>query len=470
MPEVADSQVIRDLKLEYIKTKQECSDLIGRFGPNHPEVVTVRARLEAVAEKMQQEMVSILAVTKVQLGRTEKQEEDLKRELEEQEARVREFSRLAVQYSVLNNSYETLNKTYDAIVKRVEEIEIQMAAGSKDDNIFIITRPSVPVKPARPRKALSLVIAAFLGLVGGVGLCFFIDYLDTTIKTKADAESILRLPVIGYVPAIREGDVAKSAKGAHRSVELLALDKPRSAVAEAFRSVRTALAFSGTDGSLKHFLVTSSSPKEGKTLVSVNLAVTMAQSGKKVLLVDADMRKPRVHKVFRLPAAPGLSNLLVREGVSSTEEAIQSIKDVENLSFLPCGPIPPNPAELLSSVRMRELLKEFDALFDVVIFDTPPVINVTDSVILSQYVHGAIMVVRSFSTQREFARRAKELLTQSQGKVLGVVLNNVDIPRGGYYSYDSYYYYQQYYYYYSDDNKKKVRKRRRRRSHDRTAG
>jgi len=165
-----------------------------------------------------------------------------------------------------------------------------------------------------------------------------------------------------------------------------------------------------------------------------------------------------------------LSNLLVREGVSSTEEAIQSIKDVENLSFLPCGPIPPNPAELLSSVRMRELLKEFDALFDVVIFDTPPVINVTDSVILSQYVHGAIMVVRSFSTQREFARRAKELLTQSQGKVLGVVLNNVDIPRGGYYSYDSYYYYQQYYYYYSDDNKKKVRKRRRRRSHDRTAG
>jgi len=523
MPEVADSRTISDLKLEYIRTKQECSDLAERFGPNHPEVVAARARLATIAEKMQQEIASVLAAARAQLDRATKQVNDLRRELTEQEQRVMRFNKLAVRYNTLRTDYETSRKTYGAIAKRIEEIEITMAAGSKNDNIFVITPPRVPVHPARPRKELTVAVAAFLGLGLGLVLCFFVAYLDTTIKNKEDVERILGVPTLGYVPSLRRSASARTAdragasasvtpavwprahgRGAHassgaardgqstapsdvppdRTLELVALGKPRSAVAEAFRSIRTALAFSATNGSLRRVLVTSSLPKEGKTLVSANVAVTLAQSGKRVLLIDADLRKPRLHKVFQVPARPGLSNLLAGEGVSTTQDAIQRVAGVENLSFLPSGPIPPSPADLLGSERMRDLLDELGARFDIIVVDSPPALSVTDPVVLSQYVPGVLMVVRSFTTQCKLAQRAAELLGQAPSrpvgtagqpdsppvttgpsggsKIVGVVLNNVDVHRAGYYGYGRYDCQGYYYYYYgTDDSKPRTRRRHR---------
>ena len=464
MPEVAGSTAIRDLKLEYIRTKQACSDLSERFGPNHPEVVAAGARLDAVAVKMQEEMQSVLAVARAQRERAAGQAEDLRRELAQQELRVMAFNKLAVRYNILQNAYETLNKTYNAIVKRIEEIEITMAAGSKEDNIFVITHPRVPVTPARPRKKLAVGLAVVVGLLLGAGLCFFVDYLDTTIKTKEDVEEILGVPTIGYVPSLRKSDLDKTDGNGQRAVELAALEKPRSAVAEAFRSIRTALAFSATDGALKRLLVTSSSPKEGKTMVSMNVAMALAQAGKRVLLVGADMRKPRLHKVFQVPGRPGLSNLLAGEGVSNARDAIRPVPGIENLSLLPSGPTPPSPADLLGSERMEELLDELSQEFDVLVLDTPPALNVTDAVVLCQYVPGVILVIRSFTTQRKLAQRATELLARAQGKMVGVILNNVDVHRAGYYPYSSYYYYQNYYYHYGDETSEKPRKRRRHRA------
>jgi len=466
IPEVAGSTAIRDLKLEHTKTKQESKDLSSRFGPKHPEVVAVTARLKAIAEDMKKELLSLFAAAQADLARANSLAEQLREELDQQEQRVIGLNALAGEYAMIDKAHATLSRTYEAIVKRVQEIEISMAAGSKNDNVFVISHPQVPVKPSKPRKKLSLFLAFFMGLALGGALCFFVDYLDTTIKTKDGAEKALNAPVIGYVPALKEGDVAKSPDG-QSAVELLALDKPRSAVAEAFRSIRTALAFSSVEEDRRHFVVTSSSPKEGKTLTSINIALALAQAGKKVLLVDADMRKPRLHKIFRVPAAPGLSNILAGEGVAGFQDALQPVAGLDGLSLIPSGPLPPNPAELLGSDRMKDLLTDLHDHFDVVVFDTPPAINVTDSAVLSRNVHGAIMVVRCFSTQRELARRSRDLLTQAGGKLLGVILNNVDVPRSGYYSYDSYYYYHQYYYYYGDDNAKRVRKRRRRRASSR---
>ena len=467
MPEVAGSDAIRDLKLEYIKAKQESKDLSSGFGPRHPEVVAVTARLKTIADKIQEEVQGLLATAQAELSRSNRLAKQLREELDQQEQRVLELNALSAQYRMLEKAHATLSNTYQAIVQRVEEIEISMAAGSSDDNIFIISHPKVPVKPSKPRKKLALLLACFVGLMLGGGVCFFVDYLDTTIKTKDDAEKALGAPVIGYVPALREGDLAQTPDGDKRAIELLALDKPRSAVAECFRSIRTALAFSSVDEDHTNLVVTSSSPKEGKTLASVNLSLALAQAGKKVLLVDADMRKPRLHKVFRVSSSPGLSNILAGEGVSRFQDALRSVAGIDNLGFIPSGPLPPNPAELLGSGRMKDLLRDVHDHFDVVVFDTPPAINVTDSAVLSRSVHGAIMVVRCFSTQRELARRSRDLLSQAGGKLLGVILNNVDVPRGGYYAYDSYYYYHQDYYYYGDDNSKSIRKRRRRRASSR---
>ncbi|MBI5118037.1 polysaccharide biosynthesis tyrosine autokinase [Candidatus Poribacteria bacterium] len=460
LPEIARSETIRDLKLEYIKTKQRFSDLGKSFGPNHPEVKAAQAMLDAIKEKTETEMLSILGSVKSEYDRALRQERQLRAELKKQEEEVMDFNKIAVQYKVLTDESETLSKTYNAVAKRIEEIEIATAAGSKGDNIFIITHPRVPAKPVKPRKAFSLMLASFVGLSLGLGLCFFVEYLDTTIKTKDDVESLFGVPVIGYVPAIEEDDAGGVGQA---PPELHLLRDSRSPVAEAFRSIRTALAFSGMNGSLKNVLVTSASRGEGKSLSSVNIAVMMAQTGKRVILIDADMRKPRLHKIFSAPSSPGLSNLLAGEGVSGLREAIQPVAGIDGLKLLTCGPLPPNPAELLNNPRMKSLIEEMDKEFDVVVFDTPPLVSVTDAAVLSQHVRNIVMVVRSFSTQKELLSRARDIVVETQSRVLGIVLNNADVPRGTYHSY----YYGDYYGYgygADDDDGDGTHKRRRHKS------
>ena len=457
-PEVASSQTIRDLKLEFIKTKQRASDLGKSFGPNHPEVKAAQAMLDAIRDKTQIEMMSILQTVKAEYERAVHQESELKIGLARQEARVMEFNRLAVRYKVLRSEHDTLSKTYNAVARRIEEIEIASAAGSKGDNIFVITHPNVPGRPIKPRKGISIVLSVFFGLALGTALCFFVEYFDTTIKTKEDVEALLGVPVIGYVPGITDDELAEVSNGSPVPAELHSVKRPRSSVAEAFRSIRTALAFSGQDGSLRHILVTSATRGEGKSLSSVNIAVTLAQTGKSVLLIDADMRKPRIHKIFRVAPNPGLSNLLAGEGVVNLAQAVREVEEVDNLRLLPCGPLPPNPSELLQSARMKELLGEMNGMFDVVVFDTPPLVSVTDAAVLSQYVGNVVLVVRSFSTQREIVSRAGEILSETNSRVLGVVLNNADVPRAAY----NPYYYGNYYGYGTEEDGKKTRKRRRR--------
>jgi len=472
MPEVAGSLSIRDLKLEYIRAKQDLADLSGRFGPNHPEVVAAKTKMRTVAQKIEEEVRSVLAATKAQYERSQRQMDEIRRELAEQEKRVLDFNRVAIGYNILKDAAETLRNAYEAITKRIEEIEISMAAGSKDDNIFIISRPEVPAKAAKPRKRRSVVLGALAGLALGLGLCFFVDYLDVTVKTREDVEKHLGVPVLGYVPAVRENELAGDNGRAASTLELLALTRPHSNVAEAFRSIRTSLAFSSPEGQLRKLLVTSSCPSEGKTLVSINVALAFAQAGKKTVLIDTDLRKSRVHRILGVSPSPGLTNLIAGEGPTSERSAIREVEGVENLSVLPCGPMPPNPAELLGSSVATELLVRLEQEFDMLVLDSPPVVNVTDSAVLSQYVQGAVLVVRTFSTQTDLARHATELLLQAQGKVLGVVLNNVDVPRGGYYGYDDYYYYANRYYYYGggDGEDSMPRRTRRRRASARRKG
>ena len=327
MPEMADSKIIQDLKLEYIRSKQELVDISGRFGPNHPEVIAIGARLSAINQKIEVEMGSIMASARAKLERAVTQTENLRKELSEQEQNVMDLNKIAGKYNTLKESHETLKGTYNAVDKRIKEIEISLAAGSQGDNIFIIQNPSIPVKHTKPKRFFAVALSCVMGLIVSTGLAFFVDYLDTTIKTKDETESVLGTPVIGFVPGLTQNHSGQSnGRKPIKPVELEAVEKPRSPLAESFKSIRTALEFSSGDGDRKHMLVTSASPGEGKTLTSVNVAITLAQAGNKTLLVDADMRKPRLHKLFRITSKEGLSNFLVTGEKSGIKVFFGSIR------------------------------------------------------------------------------------------------------------------------------------------------
>lgn len=469
LPEVVDSPTMRDLKMEWIRTQQEISDLSKRFGPNHPQLLSVRAKEQAIRDKIEMDVRSILSATHLEYKRSKNHEKEIIEALEQQQTAVMNLDKLRVEYQGLLDAYDTVHRTYRSIIQRIDEIEISSAAGTEEDNIFVIAAAKVPVRKAKPKRLQAIALAIILGPMLGIGLAFFLQYLDTTIKTRDDAEQATGLPVVGYVPALREelngGDGVSSSE--RSGYDMLALERPRSALAEAFRSLRTALSFSvGTQG-VRSILVTSASPLEGKSLVSINLAVTFAQAGKRVLLVDSDLRKPRIHKTFGLSPTVGLSNLLSSEDPMRLGEVVQQT-DLANLYVLTSGPRPPNPAELLATERMRGLIREMEEMFDRVIFDTPPVVNVTDAPILMHFVGGGLVVIRGFTTQRELAQRASELLLATQGRMLGVILNNADTPRGAY-GYEGYYYYSSHYYYYGD-SEEDAGKRGKKRADDRKGG
>jgi capsular exopolysaccharide synthesis family protein len=270
-----------------------------------------------------------------------------------------------------------------------------------------------------------------------------VEYLDTTIKTKDDAERLLRIPVMGYVPPIQDGRTRREGNG-QKPVDLMTLDEPNSAVAEAFRSIRTALTFSDGGKGMKTLLLTSSVPMEGKTLVSLNLAIALARTGKKVLLVDADMRRPRLSKVLGPSASShGLSSLLIHARGATLDAAVYPT-DIEHLDILPSGPVPPNPSELLGSENASRLIAEMSDRYDHILFDTPPVVNATDAAVLSQKIHGTLLIVRAFSTQQDLVIRAREVLLGARGRLIGTIINSVDAPACGRYGG---YYYQHHYYY-----------------------
>ena len=356
-------------------------------------------------------------------------------ELARQEEEVRRYNELAGQYNLLRQSRDSAQEAYSQIIRRIDELDISQLSG-QGDNVFVVSKAEVPQIPSWPSRKKMLLIGLFLG----IALCFFLDYMDTTIKNDTDVQTYLSASVLGAVPAIeREADEAPFD-------DLFALSSPRSHFAESFRTARTALAFTATDSPIQAFVVSSTLPSEGKSITSINLAIAYAQVGKKVLLVDADMRKPRLHDVFKAPARKiGLSNLLRADCTDEPASQIVSTS-VEGLDLLPSGPLPPNPVELLDSARFSALLEKLRATYGIIIFDAPPSLDMVDSLVLAKRTDGIVLVTRAFSTNKYAARQVAQQVAASKARLLGVILNNVDMPTGAYSSYYSYYYSGRYYY------------------------
>lgn len=446
-----DEELYRAQRREIAALEAELQSMSLRLKPDHPIRAAHEARIAAAREELERlrvqrvaeaaarrdaERARQVALAESRLRAAERAEAALKVEIDALTGQLLETERFRGEYRLLLQAHETVNNTYRSVIQRIEEVELAAATETKDSTVFVIDPAEVPTHPVSPNKRRSLGMAVIFGLAGGIALCFLVDYLDRSLKTKEDVERVLRLPVLGVAPPAED-----AAADGGDAVEVLAAKDPRSHVAEAFRTIRTGVSFGvmGRQGErTRKLVVTSALPGDGKTLVSTNLAIALAQLGKRVLLVDADLRKPRLTGLLSLEGVgPGLSTILAGdEELERLDAAPRPVLECETLFVLPSGPIPPNPADLLNGDRMGALLQALEGRFDWVIFDAPPA-AVADPTILSTQVVSVLFVVRSFRTPRELAKRACSGMAAVGARVIGVVLNHVDLPvgRGGGYGY-----------------------------------
>lgn len=430
--EAGDS--VRQLRMRYIDARAECEDLEERLLGQHPRLVSCRLKLANAAKALSVEIDAALQRMQAEYMDVVATEKNLLAELALVNSEAAALDKLAPKYSDLKLAHDTNRRLYDVAVKSLKETGL--SGNTRLNNVSMLDAARPSFGPARPNVQRNVAGAALLGLLLGVLLAFLLEFLDNTVTTQEQVEELLRVAFLGIVPSVE--NAATKLTG---PIELIVKDQPKSAVAECCRAIRTNLLFMSPDRPLRAMLVTSAGPREGKTTSSTCLALTMVESGNRVLLVDADLRRPRLHNVFGVPNTKGMSSLIVGEG--KLDDAVRD-SGIPGLSLLTCGPIPPNPAELLHTQMFKDLLEEMKSKFDRVIIDSPPIGAVADAVVISTLVDGTVLIVKSSVTSKDMAKRAVRTLKDVNARIFGVVLNDISLEdrhSGGYYYYSKYGYY-----------------------------
>jgi capsular exopolysaccharide synthesis family protein len=441
LPGFLTNRLIQDLALRLAELERDYSQLTATVKPDYPKALALKKQIDAVQASLDRQKRALAQNIVDEYRSALANEKYLAGALEEQKKEVNEIAEKSIQYNILKREVDTNKQLYEGLLQRLKEA--QVSAGLKASNIRIVDAAEVPRRPVRPRVVLNLGLGLILGLGLGISLAFFQEYLDNTVKTPDEVEKLLRLPSLGVIPtfpilgsgkAVGPGLVARR----RRPVPGLSPAVQTSpASVEAFRSLRTSILLSASPVP-KLILITSAFPGEGKTAITINLGATLASLGSKVLIVDCDMRRPACHRSTGVENRPGFVQCLT--GHVDLSEAILPVPGVANLSVIPCGPIPPNPAEILSSPLAGELFQRLRSHFEYVLVDSPPLLSVADSRILSTLTDAVVLVVRAYETSYEVVRRARALLYGAGARVLGVALNSVDLRRGGY-GYDYYHRY-----------------------------
>lgn len=432
---VASNQAIQAIKARYVEAQTDCADLRVRYLDGHPKLEACDKKLAIARQALAGEIKTAIESARREYQEVVKTERNLQALLNETKTDAFGLNQFERDYLELKRSYDNNQRLYEMVLKRLKDTGVTSML--QVSNVRILDRALPSITPVRPNVVRNLILAIFFGLVGGVALAFLADYLDRTIISQQQIEETLGLTFLGIVPSIE-----RNKDGSPQ--DLFVATAPKSAVAECLRAVRTNLLFMSPEKPLRTIMVTSSGPQEGKTTTATSLAITMAGSGNRVLLVDADMRRPRIHRIFGAPNQEGLSSLILGEG-----KLLDTVRDtgVENMWVLPCGPIPPNPAELLHTGAFQKLLAEMAGAFDRVIIDSPPVGVVADAVVMSTQVDGTLMVLKAGKTDRDVARQAVRQLVDVKAPVFGAVLNDLDLNDQ---KYGQYSYYYQYGYYYGE--------------------
>src|SRR5271156_6666947 len=459
LPAARNNDVISNL----LKRKSELDELyaeaLDQYGPNYPKVLRLAAQQKEVEQNLAVARKTMVESVEEEFSTARSHVDLLQEALDKQKSDANNLAEKLVQYHILQHDAESNKQLYDGLLQKLKEAGI--TAGLRSSNIRVVDPALAPTGPSRPQKARNILLAFLVGLIGGVGLALFREYLDNTVKSPDDIETLTGLPSLAVVPSLpglhtshsRFSRLAREAAPQSASgprVELLSYIQPKSQISEAFRALRTSLLLSQADHPPQVILVTSALPREGKTTAAVNLAVTLAQLGDRTLLMDSDLRKPGIRRALNLTIGKelGLSSYLA--GVSTLDEVIVPHPTINNLVALTTGPVPPSPADLLSSHRMREAIVELRHRFKFIVIDSPPVMAATDAVILSALTDGVLLVVRSGETPKEAFTRTRDLLAAVKCRLLGVVLNAVDSSAPDYY-YSYRYYPYAYGYGYGED-------------------
>ncbi len=445
LPSILSNAMIQQLKTDYVGLQRKYSELSKKYGTKHPKIIELRSQIGLMKRKIALEVRKNVNSLMTEYKVAQSKEATLVGALEKQKKEALELNRKSIDYGILQREAESNRQMYNVLIKKMKEVDL--SSDLKGTNIRVIDPAQVPGSPIGPNKGFNILFAAFIGAGLGMALAFFLEYIDTSMKTPEDIKRI-QIPYMGYIPTFHSDN----------HLELIVQEDPKSLISEAYRTLRTGILFSGSKPSPQFIQVTSAGPQEGKTITAANVATVMAQSGSRVLIVDCDMRKPRIHEIFGIPNARGLSDLLL-----DGEDGFSFIKKtkVPNLNLLTCGTIPANPSELLSSKKMQRLLTLLGEKYDRIIMDSPPVLAVTDSIVLSRLVEGIILVVGAGGSSRNGVARAVELLKEVNAQIVGAVLNNLNVEKERYY-YSRYYYYDygKYGYGYGNNGDRKKKKKR----------
>jgi len=465
IPQSVTNSLIQNIRTQYTTAKSDFDRKREVLGVNHPEMRELRAKLDSLRE----EMSRVVDDAKSEYNTALRNETYLRQSVEDQRTEVARLNSDAIFYNSLKTEVENMRKLLNSLEEMQKETQVSaQLKGLQTTNISIIDRAKIPKNPVSPNKKLNLLLAVVMGIFGGVGLCFIFEYLDNSIKGPEEVERLTGIPSLGVIPYLpHEGE--KKGKYGHYSIyrgpypdkgrsksiekslpeikdiELVNYLYPNSSLSEDYRTIRTSILLSQADNPPRTIAFSSSMPMEGKTVTVANMAVALSQLNKSVVVLDADLRKPRLHTIFKIKNGKGLSSYLT--GKYSLDETVQKTH-VENVWLMPSGPVPPNPAELLESDKMKLLLDGIKKEIDFVLLDTPPVLAVVDSLIISALVDCMVLVVQPGKTTRKPFLAAIEQLRQSKANIIGVVFNKSDVHTTQ--NYDKSSYYRNYYSHSSD--------------------
>src|SRR5438876_5953144 len=428
--------------------KQHRAQLLLEYTEKYPEVKDVDQQIAMLEKQVDQSRRHTESMVKTNLETSYRQalqkEEALRQAFDKQRAETLTQNEAAVNYRIIQQQIETNKSLLDGLLQRSKENEVILAG--TPNNVHVVDHAAIPKGPIGPKRMQAIVLAALFALIAGIALARYLDYMDDSVRTSEDVENFLRLPALTVIPTI--GNSARrrllsampgvSKRNGHQGPELLLNSSQRSALAESYRQLRTLVLLSSAGGAPKTLLVTSSQPGEGKTTTVVNTAMILAQTGAKVVIVDGDMRRPRLHSIFNVDNDKGLSGILASK--MSEREMLGWVQQHEesSLYLLPSGRLPPNPAELLGSDQIRTLMSVLENTFTHIVIDSPPVASFTDGVLLSSVADGVLLVVHGGAASRHIVRRSRQLLSDVGAKIFGVVLNNVTVSKHDYYYYNQY--------------------------------
>lgn len=432
------SSLLDKLQTQKADLQIQSAQLGTQFGPAYPKIAQISNQLREIDAQIQSEMKKVAGRLRGDYLAALQRENMLRAAFEQQKQQDNKLNESAIEYSLLKRDFETNRTLYEGLLQKLKEAGV--TAGLRSNNIREVDIARTPNAPAEPNIPRNLGFAFVLGLTSGIGLAFLLEGVDNTVRTPEQAQAISGLPSLGMIPLGSKG-TAETKQGLMVSsskevVELITQSRPQSQMAESYRALRTSLLLTSLGAPPKTILITSALPREGKTTTSINTAIVLAQKGTRVLLIDADLRRPSIHKALGMGPRVGLSNVLT--GGASLQQATLRSPVLPNLYVLPAGTPPPNPAELMASGQMVDLLAELREQFDHVVVDTPPTLSVTDAVVLSTRADAVVLVIRCAQTTKPALRRARDILAQVNARVSGVLLNAVNLDSPDYYYYYEY--------------------------------